>query len=258
MAPRRLWTQASSTARVNSWGLDISTWPSASRWAASSPNVPKQAFYGQWTKDASGEPLDGSKSKYTFTFPKDQLPPVRFFWSVTMYDLKTRLLVDNPINRYSIGDRTEGLKYNPDGGLTLYVQKDSPGKEKESNWLPAPAGSMSIISRMYGPDDRILKGEFTSFLTPYGKGKASLTMSRYNNRIATVASAALIFSGIQTGVAQQVTEPTPAASPLQEASLPFRTSTIRSNTSGRSRRSCGVSRRWRFIVSAQPHSAILD
>ncbi len=124
------------------------------------PNVPKQAFYGQWTADASGVPLDGSKSKYTYTFPKGQLPPVRFFWSVTMYDLKTRLLVDNPINRYSIGDRTEGLKRNPDGSLTIYVQKDSPGKEKESNWLPAPDGPMSIISRMYGPDDQILKGEY--------------------------------------------------------------------------------------------------
>ena len=74
------------------------------------PNVPKQAFYGQWTKDASGEPMDGSKAKYTFTFPKGQFPPVRFFWSLTMYDLKTRLLVANPIDRYSIGDRTEGLQ----------------------------------------------------------------------------------------------------------------------------------------------------
>ena len=104
------------------------------------PNVPKQAFYGQWTKDATGADMDGSKSKYTFKFPKGQLPPIRFFWSLTMYDLKTRLLVDNPINRYSIGDRTEGLKKNEDGSLTIYVQKDSPGKDKESNWLPAPTG----------------------------------------------------------------------------------------------------------------------
>jgi hypothetical protein len=59
------------------------------------------------------------------------------------------LLVDNPIDRYSIGDRTEGLKYNPDGSLTIYVQKNCPDKERESNWLPAPAGPMSIISRMY-------------------------------------------------------------------------------------------------------------
>ena len=124
------------------------------------PNVPKQAFYGQWTKDKNGEPMDGSKASYTFTFPKGQMPPVRFFWSLTMYDLTTRLLVDNPIDRYSIGDRTEGLQYGPDGSLTLYVQKDLPGKDKESNWLPAPAGPMSIISRMYGPDDKILEGTY--------------------------------------------------------------------------------------------------
>ena len=124
------------------------------------PNVPKQAFYGQWTKDESGAPMDGSKGKYAFTFPKGQLPPVKFFWSLTMYDLKTRLLVDNPINRYAIGDRTEGLQYGPDGSLTIYVQKDSPGKDKESNWLPAPDGPMSIISRMYGPEASILNGTY--------------------------------------------------------------------------------------------------
>ena len=124
------------------------------------PNVPKQAFYGQRIKDASGEPMDGSKASYTFTFPKGQLPPVRFFWSLTMYDLRTRLLVDNPIDRYSIGDRTEGLRYGPDGSLTLYVQKDLPGKENESNWLPAPEGPMSIISRMYGPEPSILDGTY--------------------------------------------------------------------------------------------------
>ena len=133
------------------------------------PNVPKQAFYGQWTKDASGAVMDGSKTKYTFTFPKGQLPPVRFFWSLTMYDLKTRLLVDNPINRYSIGDRTEGLKRDADGGLTIYVQKKSPGKDKESNWLPAPDGPMSIISRMYGPDPRILDRSY-KFPDPVRQG----------------------------------------------------------------------------------------
>jgi hypothetical protein len=124
------------------------------------PNVAKQAFYAQWTTEPNGAAMDGSKASYTITFPKGQLPKVHFFWSVTMYDLSTRLLVDNPIDRYSIGDRTEGLKYNDDGSLTIYVQKDSPGKDKESNWLPAPNGPMSIIARMYGPDDRILNGEY--------------------------------------------------------------------------------------------------
>jgi hypothetical protein len=133
------------------------------------PNVPTQAFYGQWTKDARGEVMDGSASKYTFTFPKGQMPPVRFFWSLTMYDIKTRLLANNPINRYSIGDRTEGLTRDADGGLTIYVQKDSPGKDKEGNWLPAPNGPMSIISRMYGPDQRILDGSY-KFPDPVRQG----------------------------------------------------------------------------------------
>jgi hypothetical protein len=124
------------------------------------PNTPEQAYYDQWTKDGKGDVMDGSKNKYTYTFPKGQFPPVKFFWSLTMYDLKTRLLVANPINRYSIGDRTKGLKYGKDGSLILYVQHASPGKGKESNWLPAPDGPMSIISRMYGPKDEILKGQY--------------------------------------------------------------------------------------------------
>jgi hypothetical protein len=77
-----------------------------------------------------------------------------------MYDLKSRLLVDNQMDRYSIGDRTDGLKYEEDGSLVIYVQHESPGKDKESNWLPAPAGPMSIISRMYGPKEAIIKGDY--------------------------------------------------------------------------------------------------
>ena len=124
------------------------------------PNVSEQAFYGNWGKDAEDALLDGSKFNYTFTFPKGQLPPVRFFWSLTVYDGITRLLADSPIDRYAIGDRTEGLKYELDGSLTIYVQRDSPGKEKESNWLPAPNGPMQIAARMYGPKEPILKGEW--------------------------------------------------------------------------------------------------
>lgn len=124
------------------------------------PNTSDQCFYGNWGKDAEGLLLDGSKSNYTFTFPKGQIPPVRFFWSLTVYDGITRLLSVNDINRYSIGDRTKGLKYNADGSLTIYVQHQSPGKEKESNWLPAPNGPMQIAARMYGPTPIIVKGEW--------------------------------------------------------------------------------------------------
>jgi hypothetical protein len=87
---------------------------------------------------ANGEELDG-KHSYTLTYAKEQYPPVNAFWSVTMYDGKTQLLIKNPINRYLINSpMLSQMKKNDDGSLTLYIQKDSPGKDKESNWLPAP------------------------------------------------------------------------------------------------------------------------
>ncbi len=90
-------------------------------------------------RTATGETLDGSKHNYTITFPAGQLPPVNAFWSVTMYDGKSQLLIKNPINRYLINSpMLPSMKKNADGSLTLYIQKDSPGKAKEANWLPAP------------------------------------------------------------------------------------------------------------------------
>jgi len=114
---------------------------------------------------ADGEALDGSKNKYTLTFAKDQLPPVNSFWSVTMYDGKTQLLIENPISRYLINSpMLPGMKKNPDGSLTLYIQKDSPGKALESNWLPAPNGPIYLVMRLYWP-----KTEGPSIL-PAGSG----------------------------------------------------------------------------------------
>ncbi len=96
--------------------------------------------------DANGATLDGSQQNYTLTFPAGQFPPVNAFWSVTMYDGKTQLLIENPINRYLINSpMLSSMKLNADGSLTLYIQKDSPGADKESNWLPAPNGP--ILSR---------------------------------------------------------------------------------------------------------------
>ena len=100
-----------------------------------------EAMYPMTRVDGDGAALDGSKHNYTLTFAKGQLPPVNAFWSVTMYDGKTQLLIENPINRYLINSpMLPDMKKNPDGSLTLYIQKDSPGKDKESNWLPAPNG----------------------------------------------------------------------------------------------------------------------
>ena len=114
---------------------------------------------------ADGEPLDGSKQNYTLTFAAGEYPPVNAFWSLTMYDGKTQLLIKNPINRYLINSpMLPELKKNDDGSLTIYIQKDSPGADKESNWLPAPDGPIYMALRCYWP-----KTEPPSIL-PIGKG----------------------------------------------------------------------------------------
>ncbi len=113
-----------------------------------------EAMYPMTKTLADGTVLDGSKHNYTLTFAKDQFPPVNAFWSVTMYDAKNQLLVKNPINRYLINSpMMSGMKKDKDGSLTLYVQKDSPGKDKEANWLPAPDGEIYLVMRLYWPKD---------------------------------------------------------------------------------------------------------
>ncbi len=113
-----------------------------------------EAMYPLTKVDADGNPLDGSKANYTLTFPADGLPPVNAFWSVTMYDGKTQLLIKNPIDRYLINSpMLPGMKRNADGSLTLYVQNQSPGADKESNWLPAPDGPIYLVLRLYWPKE---------------------------------------------------------------------------------------------------------
>ena len=111
-----------------------------------------EAVYPMTSDDVDGQPLDGSKSNYTLTFPVGQLPPVNAFWSVTMYDGKTQLLIKNPIDRYLINSSMlPQMKKNADGSLTIYIQKASPGAAKESNWLPAPDGPIYLVMRLYWP-----------------------------------------------------------------------------------------------------------
>ena len=124
-------------------------------------NRPQDAVYPTSLKDSEGRPYEGT-NKYVMHFPKGQLPPVHGFWSLTMYNDKY-FFVSNPINRYSISARQK-LKSNPDGSTDLYIQKDSPGPDKESNWLPAPAGKFVLMLRMYWPDERkpsIVNGSWT-------------------------------------------------------------------------------------------------
>ena len=128
-------------------------------------NDPAEAMYPATRKDSSGETIDTSKNNYTLTFPAGDLPPVNSFWSVTMYDGKSQLLIENPINRYLINSpMLPDMKTNKDGSLTLYIQKASPGKDKESNWLPAPNDTAYLVMRLYWP-----KTDAPSILPP-GKG----------------------------------------------------------------------------------------
>ena len=96
--------------------------------------------------------LETSSKQYVLRFPAGQLPPVNAFWSLTMYEMPASLLYANPLNRYLINSpMLPNLEADADGGLTLYIQHQSPGKDKESNWLPAPKGAVLVVLRMYGP-----------------------------------------------------------------------------------------------------------
>ena len=113
-----------------------------------------EAMYPFTRTDEKGETLDGSKHNYTITFPAGALPPVNAFWSVTMYDGKSHLLIKNPIDRYLLNSpMLPAMKKNADGSLTLYIQKDSPGKALEANWLPAPNDKIYLVMRLYWPKD---------------------------------------------------------------------------------------------------------
>jgi len=115
-------------------------------------NDAAEAMYPLTRADGDGKTLDGSKSNYTLTFPSGQQPPVNAFWSLTMYDGKTQLLIENPINRYLINSpMIPAMKTNSDGSLTLYIQNKSPGADKEANWLPAPNGPIYLVMRLYWP-----------------------------------------------------------------------------------------------------------
>lgn len=127
-------------------------------------NSALEATYPTFLVDADGNPMNASKNNYTLTFEANSLPPVKAFWSLTMYDGKTQLLVKNTIDRYLINSSMiDDFVKNEDGSLTMYVQKDSPGKALESNWLPAPDGPFYTVLRLYGPTNEVLDG---TWITP--------------------------------------------------------------------------------------------
>jgi hypothetical protein len=121
-------------------------------------NVPEDAVYPINIGDADGKPLTGA-SKYVLHFAKSEIPPVGAFWSITLYD-KDGFPTANSLNRNAVGDRDE-LKFNANGSLDLYFQNESPGKDKESNWLPAPTGDFNLTMRLYVPKLEVLDGRWT-------------------------------------------------------------------------------------------------
>jgi hypothetical protein len=114
-------------------------------------NFPQDALYPFSQKDAEGKEYDGAAHKYVMRFEKGQMPPVKGFWSLTMYDPEF-FFVPNPINRYNLSQRDK-LVANPDGSVDLYLQAESPGPDKEANWLPAPKGKFIPMLRLYWPKD---------------------------------------------------------------------------------------------------------
>jgi hypothetical protein len=125
--------------------------------SAIAANDPAEAFNFSARQDDQGRPLHGDR-KYLVRFEKGQVPPVDAFWSLTLYRLPGVFFVENALGRYALGDRSRQLRYEPDGALEIYVQHDSPGKDKESNWLPAAQGDFSLALRCYLPRKAIVDG----------------------------------------------------------------------------------------------------
>jgi hypothetical protein len=122
-------------------------------------NSGEEAIYFGYFVDGNHQPLDASKNRYSLLFPKGQLPDAKAFWSITMYDGKTQFLVANPLKRYLLNSTMlKSFKYGSDGSLTIYVQKDSPGTGKGSNWLPAPDGPFYAVLRVYMPAPEVVNG----------------------------------------------------------------------------------------------------
>jgi hypothetical protein len=125
-------------------------------------NSKQEAMYPIYAVDADGQKLEGA-NRYSVRFAPGLLPPVNAFWSLTMYELPSSLLVANPLNRYLLNSpMLPQFVKDADGGLTLYVQNESPGKDKEANWLPAPKGPFVMFMRLYSPKPEALEGKWTA------------------------------------------------------------------------------------------------
>jgi hypothetical protein len=124
--------------------------------------VLEESLYPAALLDSRNRPLDGTTGRYTLRFEPGRLPPANAFWSITMYGLDDKYLVANPIDRYAIGNRTQGLVTGADGALTLAVQAERPTDPVlAANWLPAPRQPFYLVLRLYGPKPEALSGGWT-------------------------------------------------------------------------------------------------
>ena len=124
-------------------------------------NSKSESLDSVYLVDENNQELDGN-NRYTLRFVPRKFPPVRAFWSLTLYELPASLLYANPLNRNLINSNMlPSLKRDADGGITLYLQNASPGADKESNWLPAPKGPFSLVLRLYRPDRKALDGDWS-------------------------------------------------------------------------------------------------
>jgi hypothetical protein len=161
--------------KVNGWNMTDACGPreffkgdwllrAAAAQAAMYMNDKIEAFYPLVFVDADGSTLDGTTNQYVLHFEEDEIPPAKYFWSVTMYDKSADgtagYMVDNPIDRYLINSTTEGLIYGEDGSLTIYIQHKQPEGEKAANWLPAPTEPFYMAMRIYGPEESVMSGEW--------------------------------------------------------------------------------------------------
>ncbi|HVU07358.1 MAG TPA: DUF1254 domain-containing protein [Verrucomicrobiae bacterium] len=149
------WTSPPNGAR---WGTDYLSRAATAK-SNMYDNAPEETRYIYTDFDSNGKRLNG-RNRYTVTFPQGQLPPVNGFWSLTLYN-KEHLFEPNALHRQSLGTKSKSLKYNADGSLTLYFQHESPGADKESNWVPAPQDVFSLYIRAYWPKAEILDGRWT-------------------------------------------------------------------------------------------------
>lgn len=162
-------SMSSAEGKINGWSISTMSNPALGDFGTDykyrtliaylglGANLQADAAYPNTMLDADGNQLT-SDNKYTIHYEKEELPPVNAFWSLTMYNEKN-FLAKNPINRFAIGDRTEGLKYNEDGSLDIYIQRENPGGDKESNWLPAPQeGTFELTMRLYWPEETVFDG----------------------------------------------------------------------------------------------------